>query len=120
MTDFEQLTAQDYIVAFRAIAPRLTENQRRMLAYHASSIGSVSARELAELVGYKTPGGANMQYGKIGTYLRDASPTIAGLPGQQSHAFAWFENPPGKEWQWHMHERAIDALRELGWTREQR
>ena len=87
-----------------------------MLAYHARQ-GVVSARDLSELVGYQNHKGVNLQYGKVGKYLREASPIIAALPGQDTHSFAWFEKPRADEWQWHMYENVLSALEAMGWVR---
>jgi hypothetical protein len=116
MTESDLPLVEEYVAAFKQIAQRLTSRQRRMIEYHAAKDGPVSARELADIVGYRTFAGVNLQYGKVGTYLRAVSPAIAGLEGQQSYAFAKFEHPPGEEWLWYMHEPAIIALRQLGWV----
>ena len=107
---------EEYVAAFQRIGSRLTKNQRRMLEYHAAKEGPVTARELAKVVGYKSPGGVNAQYGTVGSYLREASSAIGRLEGQQSFAFASFDHPPGEEWRWHLHEPAAEALRWLGWV----
>ena len=116
MTEFDLPSVDDYVQAFKRIAGKLTSNQKRMLEYHAAKDTPVTARELATLVGYKNVGGVNAQYGTVGSRLREASPSIARLEGQKSFAFASFDQPPGEEWRWHLHEPVREALKRLGWV----
>lgn len=113
-------TPSEYRRAFRAIFERLTVNQRHMLEYHLRRSRPVTATELAGQVGYKDWRGVNAQYGRIGALLRKQSQVLAGIPGQASHAFAWFDKIPRKgggysEWVWTLHDPAREALNSLGW-----
>jgi hypothetical protein len=121
MPEFSYLpTVAAYVKAFRAIEPRLSAKQRRMLGYHLRQSRPVTATELAELVGYQDWRGVNSQYGRVGRYLREQSSVFNNLPGQASHAFAWFDKIPRKdrkysEWIWSLHDPAREALESLGW-----
>jgi hypothetical protein len=114
-------SVEQYLRAFRSIAPKLTKKQREMLRFQLSARRPVTSTELATLVGYKDWRGVNSQYGRVGAMLRAEGRIFAGMSGQASAAFASFDKIPRKdkrysEWLWTLHEPARTAMLELGWA----
>jgi len=65
-------SVSNYVAAFKEIEPKITENQRKMLANHHASPGRVTtSRTLARSVGFKDYNAANIQYGRLATMLSD-------------------------------------------------
>ncbi|HUI27078.1 MAG TPA: hypothetical protein VL403_13420 [Candidatus Kryptonia bacterium] len=94
-----------------------------MLAYHFGKRRAVTANEPAQHVGFTNYGAVNIQYGRVGTMLREADPAIRALHGQKSHAFAWFDKIPRisggyEEWVWSLHEPVVKALKRCAWLQE--
>ena len=59
-------SVSDYVAAFRAIEPRITAKQRQMLvAHHAAPARVISARRLAQDVGFEDYQAVNLQYGLL-------------------------------------------------------
>jgi len=113
-------SVETYYRAFQDIRPRLTPKQIAMLAYHFGKRRAVTANELAEHVGFSNYGAVNLQYGRVGTMLREANPAIRALIGQKSQAFAWFDKIPRigggyEEWIWSLHEPVVKALKRCSW-----
>jgi hypothetical protein len=116
-TDPDTLTAQQYRGAFEKIRDQLTDKQREMLRahYHAPD-RKITARQLAEAVGYPNYSTVNLQYGVIGALLCE-------LLGQEPdserlYVLLHFIRPHTEgnaEWIWRMREPAAQALQELGW-----
>ena len=68
--DIEIPSVAEYARAFRAIGPRITPKQRKMLLFHHAAPGRVvSATVLANEAGFDGFGGANLQYGLLGSEL---------------------------------------------------
>ncbi len=113
-------SAAEYATMFEQLRPRLTENQVAMLSFHLAKERPVTATELAEHVGYADWRGVNAQYGRVGAMLRGLDPRLRELEGQESYAFARFDQIPRKdesypEWIWTFHRPVEDALRTLPW-----
>jgi hypothetical protein len=115
-------TSDEYRRLFEEIeaAGAFTDGQKRMLKYHVEVERPVTATELAEHVGFEDWRGVNLQYGRVGKLLRERSAVLAALDGQESHAFARFDQIPRKdktypEWVWTLHPPVVDALRRLPW-----
>jgi hypothetical protein len=95
----------------------ITDNQREMLRtqYHAPD-HAMTARELAQAVGYRSWRGANVQYGVLGKRMRETM-NYRG-EGQESYILSWLAQPQevGDEWLFVMHSELAQALEELGWV----
>lgn len=116
-------SAGEYAAMFEQLRPRLTANQVAMLRFHLARERPVTATELAAHVGYADWRGVNVQYGRVGAMLRELDPRLRDLEGQESYAFARFDQIPRKdesyaEWTWTFHRPVEDALRTLAWVRQ--
>ena len=116
-TSPDTLTAQQYREAFQKIHDQLTDKQRAMLRthYHAPE-RKITARQMAEAVGFPSYSAANLQYGVVGGLLCE----ILGQEDGSDRLFvlAHFIRPHTEgnaEWLWQMREPAAQALQELGW-----
>jgi hypothetical protein len=83
--------------------------------YHAPD-RKITARQLAEAVGYPSFSAANLHYGKVGGLLCE----LLGQEPDSDRLFvlAHFIRPhteSNAEWIWQMREPAAQALQELGW-----
>ena len=107
----------EYIIAFRQIQANLTSGQIAMLRLQYTSPGHTStSTQLANAAGYKNFKGANLQYGRIGTMLREALNFWGD--GQASYVLSYFRVPDRAnkgEWSFIMHEEVAQALSELKW-----
>ena len=85
MNDPEQLTAQQYADALQQVSDRITDKQWEMLRvhYHAPN-KQITARQLADAVGFQNYGGANLQYGLLGGLLG----SVLGLSSRHSSVLA--------------------------------
>ncbi|MFN8400070.1 MAG: hypothetical protein U0X74_08645 [Anaerolineales bacterium] len=105
-----------YKNAFRQISANLTPKQMAMLkAQYSAPRHTLTATQLANAAGYKNFKGANLQYGIIGTMLREAL-NYWDDDGQASYVLSYFEKPDEEEWLIVMHKEVAQALRELKWT----
>jgi hypothetical protein len=63
-------SAEEAIMAFRRIEPRLSPGHRAMLRAHLRANGqNITATQLAEAAGYASYSAANLQYGLLGAML---------------------------------------------------
>ena len=116
-TDFP--SSQQYREAFAAIRDQITVNQLLLLQRHYHAPGrTITARRLAECVGYANYGGVNAQYGALAKHLCDALQvrfeeeywvTIVAM-------FARDPDVEGGELQWVMRPQVAHALAALGWV----
>ena len=105
----------EYVAAFQKIESQMTENQRKMLEIHAvSPCYMITARELAQAIGYLDYEAVNAQYGRLGSMVADAMGigfrgvsmlVILARPGTATN----------EEWNWVMRTNVIQALETLGW-----
>jgi len=107
-----------YKAALLQIRENLSPNQLLMLKaqYYAKNY-SLTSRQLAEVAGYKSPQGASLQYGRMGTLLREVL-NYWKDDGQKSYILSRFIHPDNtdeNEWEFVMHEQVIQALHELKW-----
>ncbi len=120
--DLRVPTVSQYVAAFRAIGPRITPNQRKMLLFHHRAPGRVvSASLLAEEADFEGYGGANLQYGLLGSellkQLRMELPEGAAKCG----ILVEFVDPKfaaNQEWLWVLRGNLAQAIEELGWVRK--
>lgn len=87
-------SVSEYADLFNRIRPRLTDNQVSMLRFHLAKERPVTATELADHVGYAGWQGVNVQYGLVGSRLRELDDRLRRLEGQKSYAFARFDQIP--------------------------
>lgn len=113
-------TVDEYVRAFEAAdaAGKITPKQRKMLIFHHSqSARAVSARTLAESVGFANYNAANLQYGKLGGTITEA---LGGDYGDTEVGvlvdFVYPNQAANAEFLWVMRERVAIALEEIGWV----
>jgi hypothetical protein len=109
-----------YQQAFRAIRSELSDGQWAMLcAQYLAPSHTITATELANAAGYKNFRGANLQYGKMGTLLREAL-GYWDNETQSSYVLSLFYPPNtagNSDWLFAMHDEVVKALKGLGWFR---
>jgi putative restriction endonuclease len=106
-------SAQQYVVAFRAVADDLADSYLEMLRahYHAPR-RTVTATQLSRAVGYQNYRGANLQYGRLGGLV---GRQLGWRPKMKLKVLITFEYREG-EWHWIMRPQVFQALEELRWT----
>ena len=106
-------SAQQYVVAFRAVADDLADSYLEMLRvhYHAPH-RTVTATQLSRAVRYQNYNSANLHYGKMGGLV---GRQLGWRPKMPLKVLVSFEKP-GNEWHWIMRPQVFHALEELGWT----
>lgn len=106
-------TTDDYVTAFREanVAP----HQKRMLQahYHAPA-RTLTATQMAKVMGYSCFAPANLHYGRLGRLVGIAL-GWEPLPTTLVYVLAELEKP-GREWLWIMCLPVVEALEELGWV----
>jgi hypothetical protein len=111
-------SSEEYRQAFAAIRDQITVNQLLMLQRHYHAPGrTVTARRLAERVGFATHGGANLQYGILAKQLCDA--LQVRIEEEQVFILALFARDPSVERgeiQFIMRPQVAHALAALGWV----
>lgn len=117
-TELEEIypTVQEYIDAFTAIEPYISNNQKTMLAYHYHAIEqTVTMTELSTSVGYANHRGGNLQYGKLGQLLCAELDWAYGIA---INVLAWF-TPPNQshngQWLLTLRPEVSEALERLEW-----
>jgi hypothetical protein len=107
-----------YKQAFQAIRRALSDGQLAMLrAQYLAPDHTITATDLADAAGYKNFRGANLQYGKIGTMLREVLDYWDDST-QSSYVLSLFYAPGAvgnSDWLFVMHDEVAQALKELGW-----
>ena len=97
---------------------QFTYNQKRMLQFqYQSQDYAATARELADHVRYAGWQGANLQYGLLGTKLREALGYWEEQE-QRSYVLSYFIIPDRanqEEWVFVLHPAVVQALQELNW-----
>jgi hypothetical protein len=114
-------SVDEYVAAFSAIQAKLTDGHRAMLSahYHAPNYRT-TATKLAEAAGYKSYGGANLQYARLGMtlaeYLSCPLPRhLDGAPFPTALLVEWTQNPK-EEWYCTLHPQVVKALEIVGLT----
>jgi hypothetical protein len=119
VSDISMPSVSEYKAALQEMdrVNAITDNQREMLRaqYHAPD-HAMTARELAQAVGYRSWRGANVQYGLLGKRMRETM-SYRGV-GQESYILSSFRQSEevGDEWLFVMHSELAQALEELGWV----
>lgn len=112
-------SAENYRKTLEILAYSMTPKQRLMLVKHyRAPEHTVTASQLAEMVGYPNWRTVNLQYGLFAQKLADRLGWVLPPDAQSSYAVAWFEKSEGDEehWQWHMHPELAEALVALRWV----
>jgi hypothetical protein len=111
-------SSQQYREAFAAIRDQIHVNQLLMLQRHYHAPGrTVTARRLAEAVGYAGHGGTGLQYGGLAKRLCEA--LQVQMEEEQVYILAMFTRDPdveGGELQFIMRPQVARALEALGWV----
>lgn len=110
-------TIEEYINAFRAIEPYMSENQKAMLKYHYHAPNqTLTMTELAKSVGYASYRGGNLQYGRLGQLL---CAELDWAYGVAISILVWFTHPsktPNRQWHLTLHPEVSVALEKLNWV----
>jgi hypothetical protein len=111
-------SVKEYVAAFRKIENKITEKQRQMLIEHYNSNCHVTtATDMAIKVDFNSHGGANMQYGILGSMVSE----VLGLGKLGVITLTLMiapDNYSTKEWLWVMRENVAIALEQLGWVKK--
>jgi hypothetical protein len=112
-------TVAEYVVAFRAIEPEITEKQREMLrAHHASPARVISASRLAEEVGFESYSAVNLQYGLLAEKV--AHQLAVDLEDHVAVGilvdFVDARFAANEHWLWVTRPNVAQALEDLGWV----
>ena len=112
-------TAQEYASALQRLYYEdiITENQKFMIVQHSKMPDlTITATEMAILVGYKSWRGVNLQYGILGKRLRNY--LSYSEEGIELYIIAYFLAPGevgNSDWLLIMHQEVADAIKLLGW-----
>lgn len=105
---------QEYVSALRAI--RVTEIQRRILQIHYDAPSrTVTARQMARVLGYEHYSVANSQYGRLGRTVRELLGKSGDSIDQRLGMLVTFDRR-NDEWHWLMRPEVAEALERLGWV----
>lgn len=106
-------TPDEYVAAFRHIdvAPH---HMRMLLAHYHAPSRTLTASQMAKVLGYPTYSTANLHYGTLGRIVAERLAWVP-LPDQTVFALATFAKPR-REWQWIMRPAVAEALERLGWV----
>ncbi len=112
-------TVAEYVTAFRAIEPEITQKQRDMLRlHHAAPARTMSATRLAEAVGFETFTGVNLQYGLLADKV--ARQLAVDLADHANVGILVEFVDPGhaanEHWLWVMRPNVGQALEDLEWA----
>ena len=113
-------SVSEYVVAFRAIAPRVSDSQKKLLvAHHDAPARVISATRLAETVGFENYKAVNLQYGLLAQELSralniDLSDFVAvGILVEFVHP----GSAANEQFLWVLRPNVVRALEDLGWAR---
>ena len=103
------LPTSDYFRALREL--RLSENDLRMLrANYSAPHSTVTAKQMAELLGYKSFGASNIHYGKLGRRVASSLGVNLKYPVLSLITMGW----PNSECEWTLRPQVSEALERLG------
>lgn len=111
-------TVAEYTSAFRALEPRISEIQKRMLLlHHASPSRVISATELAKAVGYADFTAVNAQYGRLASAIAEHL-DVEGLEVKLGILVDFVD--PGAvsndHYLWVLRPAVAQAIEDLGWA----
>ena len=108
-----QITKQQFADALGQLSGRITSKHWELLREHYNAPNrSITARDLAQKVGFKNYGGVNLQYGRLGVLLGE----VLGYDNFNSSMLATITKPKDKdnsEWVWTMLPALAEALESL-------
>jgi hypothetical protein len=111
-------TAEEFRHALAAVSDQMTVNQLLLLQRHYRAPGrAITARQLAEAVGFRDWRGVNLQYGTLAKRVCDALGVT--IDGDNLFVLATFVRDPGiddGECQLVMRVQVARALELLGWV----
>lgn len=109
----------EYVAAFRAVEPRITDGQRMLLrAHHAAPARTLTATRLAEIAGWNSYTAVNAQYGTLAGHLaRELGIDLS--EDAQIGVLVEFVDPgsvANEHFLWVLRPNVARALEELGWA----
>jgi 5-methylcytosine-specific restriction enzyme A len=105
-------SSDDYKAALESAS--LRPHHRLLLKAHlAAPERTVTATQLARMLGYESYKAANLHYGQLGELICEQLGWTP-LPTQTVFSLVTFEKRKG-EWHWIMRQELADALEKLGW-----
>jgi hypothetical protein len=109
-------SAKAFREAFLALAPRMTETRRRILAVHYHALDrQLTMTQIALAVGWKSYSSANSHYGRLAKLVGEQ----VGFRHPSCHLFTvcTFIRPEekGDHWLIIMRKEVAEALKSLGW-----
>jgi putative restriction endonuclease len=110
-----ELTKEDYKRAFLSVGPIQEHHSRMLCTHYQSAEHTITASQLALVMGYATHGGANLQYGQFAERICSA---LDIHPALHLHILVTDfkpENDSDAHWQLVLRPQVVEALRELGW-----
>jgi hypothetical protein len=110
-------SVQAYKDAFLAIEDRIGERYRALIQahYHAPE-HTITARQLAEAVGFRNFNAANLHYGRLAGYLRRWFDLRLNLNIEVLVSFLVPDRAAKEDLRWVMFPRVAQALEQLGWV----
>ena len=108
-------SAKQYVAALKAITPFSGKQKELLRVHYRAQSHAMTARRLAEAVGYKSYRGINLQYGLLAKRIGVA----LGLRNTNLSLLAHFVPPKqvtNKDWILLMNPTFADALKKLKWV----
>ncbi len=109
------LTAADFAAALEALPLHKRDLEMLQTHYHATE-RTITATEMAEALGFKRFGAANLHYGTLAQRIGEQ---LGLQPETSLFVLATFDRPEG-EWNWIMRQQVAEALEKLGWVGRQK
>lgn len=111
-------SAVEFAQALKKVSAEITPKQREMLkAHYGAPSRRLTARGMAEKVGFASFSASNLQYGRLGRLVGEA----LGLAEEDCHVGVLVEfirpkTEGNTEWVWVMRSQLAEALRSIGWV----
>ena len=113
-------SVSDYVAAFRAIEPRVSEKQRELLrVHHDAPARVISATRLADTVGFENYNAVNLQYGLLAQEILRALNVDLGdfVAVGILVEFVHPGSAANEHYLWVLRPNVVQALEDLGWAR---
>jgi putative restriction endonuclease len=107
----DALQAADFVSALTELNLHKHDLEMLQTHYHAPE-RTISASQMARALGFKTFGGANLQYGNLAKRVGEK---LGFEPETSLFVLATFDWPAG-ECEWIMRQQVAEALETLGWV----
>jgi 5-methylcytosine-specific restriction enzyme A len=115
MPSYDSISVKEYIYALKSLPDKYREV---LVAQFQCPRHEVSAGQLARLIGYQRYSKGNLSYGHaahlVCVFLNIAKPSFGQWFWAISDAYH-----NGKVWIWIMRPNLVEAIKQLGWAREQ-